>query len=145
MIYLDTSVVAAFYWTEALSDTVEQLLRNEVELGLSQLVEVELFSALSRRVRMGEISQEDARGIVERFQTDLDSGFYTRILLEPVHYNLAREWIGRFDTPLRTLDALHLAIAASNNLRLVTADEGLAGSAEAFGVEVQLLRAATSA
>ena len=55
---------------------------------------------------------EDARGIVEQFQADLDSGFYIRIALEPVHYNLAREWIGRFDTPLRTLDALHLAIAA---------------------------------
>jgi hypothetical protein len=39
--YLDTSVVAAFYWTEALSDTVEQLLRHETEPGLSQLVEGE--------------------------------------------------------------------------------------------------------
>lgn len=145
MIYLDTSVVAAFYWTEALSDKVEQLLRDEAEPRLSQLVEVELFSALSRRVRMTEISQEDARRIVERFETDLDSGFYTRIELEPVHYNLAREWIGRFDTPLRTLDALHLAIASSNNLCLVTADEALAGSAEAFGVEVQILRPPTSA
>jgi uncharacterized protein len=52
LIYLDTSVIAAFYWTEALSDTVEQLLRDETEPRLSQLVEVELFSALSRRVRM---------------------------------------------------------------------------------------------
>lgn len=89
---------------------------------------------------MGEISQEDARGIVERLQADLDSGYYACISLELVHYNLAREWIARFDTPLRTLDALHLAIAFSNNLRLITADEGLAGSAEAIGVEVQLLR-----
>jgi hypothetical protein len=58
LIYLDTSVIAPFYWAEALSDTVEQLLRIETEPRLSQLVEVELFSALSRRVRMGEISQE---------------------------------------------------------------------------------------
>jgi predicted nucleic acid-binding protein len=78
LIYLDTSVVAAFYWTEALSDTVEQLLRHEAEPGLSQLVEVELFSALSRRVRMGEIYREDARLIVERSKR-LDNGFYTRI------------------------------------------------------------------
>lgn len=145
MIYLDTSVVAAFYWTEALSDAVEQLLRDESEPGLSQLVEVELFSALSRRVRMGEISQEEAREIVRQFQADLDSGFYTRIALEAVHYNLAREWIGRFDTPLRTLDALHLAIAAENHLRLVTADEALAESAEIFGIEVQILRHPTEA
>ncbi|MEH1824969.1 MAG: hypothetical protein V7L22_06315 [Nostoc sp.] len=41
MIYLDTSVIAALYWREALSDAIEQLLLNETEVGLSQLVEVE--------------------------------------------------------------------------------------------------------
>ncbi len=139
MIYLDTSVIAPFYWAEALSDTVEELLRTETEPGLSQLVEVELFSALSRRVRMREISQEDARAIATRFQTHLDNDFYLRIPLEPINYQLARDWIGRFNTSLRTLDALHLACASSNNIRLVTADDALARSAEALGIEVQLL------
>lgn len=140
MIYLDTSVIAPLYWREALSDAVEQLLLNEAEVGLSQLVEVELVSALSRRVRIREISQQDAIAIVERFQADLDSRFYTQIAVETVHYNLAREWISRFDTPLRTLDALHLTIAFQNNIQLVTADEALATSAEILGVEVLLLR-----
>lgn len=139
MIYLDTSVIAPFYWAEALSDTVEELLRTETERGLSQLVEVELFSALSRRVRMREISQEDARAIATKFQTHLDNDFYLHIPLESVHYQLSRDWIGRFDTSLRTLDALHLACASSNNICLVTADDALARSAEALGVEVQLL------
>ncbi|MEH1800796.1 MAG: type II toxin-antitoxin system VapC family toxin [Nostoc sp.] len=140
MIYLDTSVIAPLYWREALSDVVEQLLLNETEVGLSQLVEVEMVSALSRRVRMREISQQDATTIVERFQADLDSGFYTQITVETVHYNLAREWISRFNTPLRTLDALHLTIAFQNHIQLVTADEALATSAEVLGVEVSLLR-----
>ncbi|MDZ8067028.1 MAG: type II toxin-antitoxin system VapC family toxin [Nostoc sp. DedQUE08] len=140
LIYLDTSIIAPLYWTEALSDVVEQLLINETEVGLSQLVEVELVSALSRRVRMREISQQDATAIVARFQADLESEFYTQIAMETVHYNLAREWISRFDTSLRTLDALHLAIAFQNNIRLVTADEALGTSAEVLGVEVLLLR-----
>lgn len=139
MIYLDTSVIAPFYWAEALSDTVEEVLGTETERGLSQLVEVELFSALSRRVRMREISQEDARAIATKFQTHLDGNFYIRIPLESVHYQLARDWIGRFDTSLRTLDALHLACASSNNIRLVTADDALARSAETLGIKVQLL------
>lgn len=139
MIYLDTSVIAPFYWTEALSDTVEELLRTEAELGLSQLVEVELLSALSRRVRMREISQEVARTIATLFQTHLNNNFYLLIPLESLHYQLARNWIGHFNTSLRTLDALHLACASSNNLRLVTADEALAVSANALGIEVQLL------
>ena len=139
MIYLDTSVIAPFYWAEALSDTVDELIRTKTERGLSQLVEVELFSALSRRVRMREISQEDAIAIATRFSYHLDSNFYLRIPLESVHYQLARDWIGRFDTSLRTLDALHLACASCNNFSLVTADDALARSAKALGVEVQLL------
>ena len=81
MIYLDTSVIVPFYYPELLSNTVEQLLRDETEPGLSQLAEVELFSALSRRVRMREISVEGATAIATRFQTDLDRGFYSKAVL----------------------------------------------------------------
>lgn len=140
MIYLDTSILAPLYWAEALSDTVEELVLSESELGLSQLVEVELISALSRRVRMREISQDDAAAIVQSFQTDVNSGFYTSIPLEMIHYHLAREWISQFTTPLRTLDALHLAVASQNNIRLVTADAALAVSAQSLGVDIILLQ-----
>ncbi len=140
MIYLDTSVIAPFYWSEALSDLVEELLSRENERGLSQLVEVELFSALSRRVRMREISLGEAKVIANRFQTHLDNDFYLLIPIESVHYQLARNWIGQFNTSLRTLDALHLACASYNNIRLVTADDALAASAEAVEIEVQLLK-----
>jgi uncharacterized protein len=75
LIYLDTSVLAPFYWTELLSSRVDELLASE-ETALSQLVQVELYSAISRRVRMGEIAQVDARAIVERFQRDLDESFF---------------------------------------------------------------------
>lgn len=140
MIYLDTSIVAPLYWKEALSDTVEELVLNETEIGLSQLVEVEIVSALSRRVRTREISPNDAIAIVERFQTDIDSSFYTRITLETIHYHLVREWISQFTTPLRTLDALHLAVASQNNIRLATADTALAASAQFLGVDILLLQ-----
>jgi uncharacterized protein len=53
LIYLDTSVLAPFYWTEASSDGVEQLFQQYEPLIISELSEVELISALSRRVRMG--------------------------------------------------------------------------------------------
>jgi uncharacterized protein len=139
LIYLDTSAIAPLYWTEALSDTIEALLRNEPEPALSQLVEVELISALSRRVRMTEIVPEEARAIASQFQMDLNRGFYTRLRVEPIHYTTARDWISQFDTPLRTLDALHLAIAAAHHIPLVTADAGLAESARRLGVEAQTL------
>ena len=140
MIYLDTSVVAPFYWTEALSDAVDELLRQEVELGISSLVEVELCSALSRRVRMGEIERGEAEAIANRFQIDRNNGFYIQLAVELIHYDKARDWIRQFDTPLRTLDALHLAIAVSHNIPLVTADAGLVASADILGIETQLVR-----
>lgn len=141
MIYLDTSVLAPLYWAEALSDAIEDLLSHEESKpAVSQLVEVELVSALSRRVRIKEISQEQAKAIVQQFQIDLDADLYVRLTLEAIHYQMARDWMSQFDTVLRTLDALHLAVAASNKILLVTADEGLAKSAVALGIEIQILK-----
>ena len=141
MIYLDTSVVLPFYLPEVLSQTVEQFFRTESELAISQLVEVEFFSAISRRLRMAEITPEQARQIATLFQNHLADSFYTRFPVEPIHYDCARDWISQFNTALRTLDALHLAIAASHELPLITADERLAQVADALGVVYQLLAA----
>ncbi|VXD22561.1 PIN domain-containing protein [Planktothrix paucivesiculata] len=47
------------------------------------------------------------------------------------------DWISRFDIPLRTLDALHLAITFSYEISLITADEGLAASAKVLGMKNQ--------
>ena len=121
MIYLDTSIIAPFYWAEALSDPVEELLRTETELGLSRLVEVELFSALSRRVRIREISQEDAKEITIQFQTHVDNDFYIRIPLETAHYQLACELIGRFDTPSSSI--IHFIAYPADTLYILTENQ----------------------
>ena len=140
MIYLDTSAIVPYYVPEKLSDVVEQLLQKQEDKPIiSQLVEVELFSALSRRVRMGEVSQNDARRITELFENHLNESLYRLVLLKNQHYRLARDWIFRFDLPLRTLDALHLAVYSINNFSLVTADDKLAQSATILGIDILLL------
>ncbi len=45
MVYLDTSVLVAYYCPEALSRQVQNLMREEVKPALSSLTEVEFFSA----------------------------------------------------------------------------------------------------
>lgn len=137
MIYLDTSVLAPFYWTEALTEKVEAFFLAEVELSISYLVEVELISSLSRRVRMGEIAQASAQAIAQRFREDIRQGLYRRIELNVEHFNQAQLWLGQFTTTLRTLDALHLAIVQVKGMQLVTADVKLAESARSFGVVVR--------
>ena len=141
MIYLDTSVVVAYYCPEPLSGQAERCIRAHVSPAISDLTEVEIRSALSRKVRLGELRVEDARKIASRFTVHIEDNLYRRLALERRHYELARDWLGRFDLTLRALDALHLAVAASEGLRLVTADEALARSAKALSVQAERLQA----
>ena len=59
--------------------------------------------------------------------------------LEATHYRWARDGIERFDLPLKSPDALHLAAAYVGELRLVTADRQLARNAGALGVRSELI------
>jgi predicted nucleic acid-binding protein len=65
----------------------------------------------------------------------VDEALYQMIPAEQRDYALAREWLATLHTPLRTLDATHLAVSFSNRLMVVTADEVLAESAGHFGVK----------
>ncbi|MHB2155253.1 PIN domain-containing protein [Calditrichota bacterium GD2] len=53
------------------------------------------------------------------------------------HFNMARDWIQQFQVPIRSLDALHLAIAMLDCQLLVTSGFNLKKSAEFFGIEVK--------
>ena len=142
MIYADTSIVAAHYCDEPLSEVAEDALVNEPQPVISQLVEVELYSAVARKVREGHLSEALAVRITSMFRAHIDQGYYARVALDHVHYEMAREWIGRFSVPLRSLDALHLACTFVCGATLVTADTGLHGAAEHFGVPSVLLSGA---
>jgi uncharacterized protein len=139
-IYVDTSVLAAYYLPEPLSAQAEEaLLSTEGLPVLSELTDVELTSAIARKVRTGELAKQDAVRIQALFASHLEASYYRRLSLTRHHYRLARDWIGFLDVPLRTLDALHLAAAGLEEMELLTADQGLARAAEALGVPCRLL------
>jgi hypothetical protein len=140
LIYLDTSIVVAYYCPEPLSPRAERVVRAHARPAVSDLTEVELRSALSRKARLGELATTSATQIASRFSGHLAEGLYTRVPIERRHYDMAREWLGRFTPALRTLDALHLAVAASEGFRVVTADATFARSAKALGIRVHWLR-----
>jgi uncharacterized protein len=100
---------------------------------------VEFYSALSRKVRQRELALDEAQQISIDFRTDLDAGIYRRLSVEALHYQLAREWIGQFNTVLRTLDALHLAVSSGYEMPVVTGDVGLAQSGQSLGLAVELI------
>lgn len=134
MIYLDTSILTAYYCPEPLSREAQRLVRSAASPSISDLTEVELLSALSRKTRLAQLEPSEAQRVLAQFLVHLDGNMYTRLPLERRHYTLARDWIARFTTPLRALDALHLAVAAAEGLRFATADRALARSAAQLGI-----------
>jgi predicted nucleic acid-binding protein len=139
MVYIDTSVLVSYYCPEPLSEAAERIILRSDKPSLSALTEVELASALSRKMREKEISQVDANRVITKFQSHLDQFLFKRIPLEREHCSLAFNWLIQLSIPLKTLDALHLAVAAGNNLQVITADRQLANSAQKLGLANKLL------
>jgi len=139
MLYIDTSVLVAYYCPEKLSDQVEQILIHTKKPTISQLTEVELSSAISRKIRENELSKDDGNSILSIFQTHVDEKSFTYLPIQTKHFSIAMDWISRFDTPLRTLDALHLAIAHISKIPLLTADTKFSESAKSLGIDATLI------
>jgi predicted nucleic acid-binding protein len=139
MLYVDTSLLAAYYCPERLSEKAENFLTTHSPLSISNLTELEVFSALSRKVREKELNRASASRILAKFLSHLDGRFYSCFSIETQHIRLARDWIGQFNTGLKSLDAIHLAVASLEGVGLVTADRNLAGSAKILGMDVVLI------
>jgi predicted nucleic acid-binding protein len=90
---------------------------------------------MARKVRSGDVSRDTALQLFARFPQHLDEPSFRVVPIGVAEYGLAREWLLQLTSPLRVLDALHLAAASTNDLRLVTADRALAESAKRFGVK----------
>jgi predicted nucleic acid-binding protein len=140
LIYIDTSVLAAYYCPELLSTWAERALRLHSQPAISSLVEVELVSALARKVRAREMLPADAQRIHAVFQVHLAQGLYIRLTLDGPHFVKAAEWLATFTVPLHTLDALHVAVAALQGCPLLTVDVALAKACATVGVSARLIQ-----
>jgi predicted nucleic acid-binding protein len=83
--------------------------------------------------------QVDGSKITAKFLSHLDDSLYILLPVEFHHYKLARDWVGQFSTPLRSLDAVHLAVASQEEATIVTCDKALASSAELLAVDFILM------
>jgi predicted nucleic acid-binding protein len=138
--YIDTSVLGAYYCPEALSDAAENALRRIKAPVVSSLSEVEFVSLMSRKRRRKEINEHQAQQILDLFGTHLADGSYRRISMTTEHFLKARELLGSAKIALHTLDALHLSIAITENLALITADRDLVKAAKRHRSAVTLVK-----
>jgi len=137
--YIDTCVLMAFYCPEPLSDIADEAISAVTEPVISPMVELELFAAMASKVRTRELTRPDADAAMGQFRTQIDDGYFRVVTIGRREIDLAKDWLSRFTSPLRTLDALHMAAAFANNEILLTADKALAKSAAEFGVPCTLL------
>jgi len=97
-----------------------------------------MHSAVSLKVRTGAMVAASANQVLSLFGVHLAGNYYRFVPIEAREYGLARDWIGRFTTPLRTLDALH--VGAARTQRLGSRPEAMAF----ISCDLRLLKAAAS-
>ena len=139
--YLDTCLLVSLAFGDggfpALEIWLEQAQSSS--LWISQLVILELSDVLARSQRRGDRSAGQVAGM----HLMLSAFAKERLgLLEPrsPDFERACEWVKDSRSPaLRGADALHLAIAQSHNLELITADQALVQAAQARGIPCLML------
>ncbi|NTU60460.1 MAG: type II toxin-antitoxin system VapC family toxin [Deltaproteobacteria bacterium] len=138
-VYFDTSALVPLYVPEALSSLAVERLTGAEAVYVSWLTEVEVASALALKTRTGTLSPDEARSVLRAYRSHVGSGAYEVLPVTREVFSYAGDLLRRLETPLRTLDALHLACCQRFELTLLTADDGLARSAAHFGIPYERL------
>jgi predicted nucleic acid-binding protein len=138
--YLDTSVLVSALVQEVHSGRAQSWLGGQKsdELAISDWVISEFSSALSLKIRMKIISEEDRAASMAGFAR-LTKDFLTILPISSGHFRLAARFADRHELQLRAGDALHLAVAAQAGFSLCTFDRKLAAAGPPLGVSTYLL------
>jgi uncharacterized protein len=137
-VYLDTSALAKWYLNEDGSDAFVAWLQGLDVAVVSSLTRTEMRSLLARRRRMGELDQALESLVYATFLDDIAAGFLSLCTTDDPRFDEAAGLIARYpEHPLRTLDALHLAVARHEQVdTIATADTVMADTAQAMGLAV---------
>lgn len=135
--YAESSAVLAWLLGEPAGDDVRRLLAGAERVVSSTLTQVECARALARGVASGRLGRGDELAALRL----LDEAAESWARMEMSGRVLARARTPFPVEPVRTLDALHLATAATfreelPDLVVVSLDERVRGNAEALGMAV---------
>ena len=143
--YLDTSALVRAYFVDEPdhAELRQLLLDGDLPVVTSELTRVELASAVMAAARAGRLPRPQV--VLDRFDGDCGDGGPVTMLRLDVETVLpaSRDLVLRY--PLRTLDALHLAVvmtttahlAGGEGVCLVTRDAGQAAVAAQVGIDVR--------
>ena len=120
MMVVDANVAAKWYLPEADSPKALALLGNPDQLLAPSLIKMEVCAAITRRVRLKEITADEAKEHCDEWFMDLRED---AVQLVPEENILAQaiELSVKIHHPLQ--DCLYLAVATIHRAPLITADE----------------------
>lgn len=140
MFYVDTSVLVAALIAERQSARVLEWLgeASPQALHTSDWSLAEFSSALSIKIRTGQIGEEQRASALGGFSELLEESFNI-LPVSRNHFRLASRFSDRHELAVKAGDALHMAIASESRLTLCTLDRRLAGAGPALGTLTLLL------
>ncbi len=140
MFYFDTSFVTPLFVDEPTSVLIVDFMQKipTGQLLTSYWTQVEFASLLARRVRMQELTEEQALQILKEFEQLLVDSY--QIIMPTVEdFKLATQLLQHHHTGLRGGDALHLAISKNQGAKcLYTLDQGLIKAATSLNIVAKL-------
>lgn len=138
MLYVDTSALVKRYLQEPGSDAFDACFLMHAPLRISRLTIIEMRCALARRRRAKQVSRKLEGQVQEAFRLDMQDGALVVASFTDDDLTLAYHLMDEVGSiPLRTLDALHLAVARHVGADgFATADKNQAEAAKALGIPV---------
>jgi predicted nucleic acid-binding protein len=135
-LYLDSSVVVPLFLPDVFVAEATALLENAGgQVVISDFVAAEFSSVVAIRLRNKDLTPSAARLAFSGFDSWCDLYAESAKTL-PSDVEDAKSFIRRLDLPLRTPDAINLAIAKRLGLELATFDKKMAASARRLGISV---------
>jgi predicted nucleic acid-binding protein len=134
--FFDASTFAKRYVEESGSQLVDDICQEASELSLSVLCVPEIISALNRRIREKRLSRQDYIAVKKSLSDDVR---------DAVIINLTPEVIATSTSlleasPLRAMDALHIACALESGADLfVSSDKKQIAAARKAGLETKYI------
>lgn len=140
MPYVDTSILVAALTAEADTQRMQAWIaaQDPEHLAVSPWVITEFSAALSIKVRMGQLGPVLHGTVLTTFRRLVAESFNILPIADRT-YHAAAQLADRSDTGLRAGDALHLAIAAEDDLVLATLDRRLAEAGRLLGIATALV------
>jgi len=130
--FFDTSAIVKRYHREDGSDFIDRLFTEaDAEFVISDISIIEFYSALSLKVRVGEIDEENFMSLRKLFSQDIKRGIYEVAEFSNAEKLESTKLLLKYAKKhsLKTLDAIQLSVVKSINepevKAVVCADEKL--------------------